>query len=165
MTTTRGILRYVGGRLSKQDNAVTLSTASAVLAVRGGAFMLNQQPNGAMEAIFLYGRGLTITGRAGVSQTLERPGFGVTTRNSCAARMIAPSAQKRWAMVDFAETGMPAQPRAKLRRHQRCASAISSRARASTPMVPPTHSASLTECQAGRSEPRRLRALRHCPER
>src|SRR5438552_7463937 len=59
MTTTRGILRFVGGRLSKQDNAVTLSTASAVLAVRGGAFMLNQQPNGAMEAIFLYGRGLT----------------------------------------------------------------------------------------------------------
>jgi hypothetical protein len=49
----------------------------------------------------------------------------------------------------FADIGMPPQPRAKLRRHQRRSSAISSRARASTPMVAPTCSGSRTECQAG----------------
>ena len=41
MSATRGVLRYVGGKLSKQDNAVTLRTSTATLAVRGGAFIAN----------------------------------------------------------------------------------------------------------------------------
>src|SRR5437660_7080554 len=39
MSATSGLLRYVGGKLSKQDNAVTLRTGTATLAVRGGAFI------------------------------------------------------------------------------------------------------------------------------
>src|SRR5437763_6373350 len=78
MTTTRGLLRFVGGKLSKQDEGVTLRTNSATLAVRGGAFLLNQAPGGALEAVFIYGRGLTVTGASGISQTLQRPGFAVT---------------------------------------------------------------------------------------
>jgi trimeric autotransporter adhesin len=88
MTTTRGLLRYVGGKLSKQDDAVTMRTNSAVLAVRGGAFLLNQAPSGSLEAVFIYGRGLTVTGTTGVSQTLQRPGFAV----SIAGPGAAPSA-------------------------------------------------------------------------
>src|SRR5206468_3103043 len=108
MTTTRGLLRFVGGKLSKQDNAVTLSTTAAVLAVRGGAFMLNQQPNGSMEAIFLYGRGLTITGRAGVSQTLERPGFGVTVAGPGAPPSVpAPVPPGRLALLVNQVDGRP----------------------------------------------------------
>src|ERR1044071_3505768 len=45
MTTTRGVLRFVGGKLSKQDDAVTMRTSSATLAVRGGAFLVNQAPD------------------------------------------------------------------------------------------------------------------------
>jgi len=108
MTTTRGVLRFVGGKLSKQDNAVTLSTTAAVLAVRGGAFILNQQPNGSMEAIFLYGRGLTITGRAGVSQTLERPGFGVTVAGPGAPPSVpAPVPPGRLALLVNQVDGRP----------------------------------------------------------
>jgi len=44
MSATRGLLRYVGGKLSKQDDAVTLRTATATLAVRGGAFIAQIAP-------------------------------------------------------------------------------------------------------------------------
>jgi FecR-like protein len=75
MSATRGLLRYVGGKLSKQDDAVTLRSATATLAVRGGAFIANIEPNGKTNAVFLYGKGLTINGLAGGSQTVFRPGF------------------------------------------------------------------------------------------
>src|SRR5260221_4474052 len=63
MSATRGLLRYVGGKLSKQEDAVTLRTSTATLAVRGGAFIVKISP-GATEAVFIYGQGLTVTGAA-----------------------------------------------------------------------------------------------------
>ena len=85
MTTTRGLLRYVGGKLSKQDDAVTMRTSTATLAVRGGAFLLDQKADGSLQAVFIYGRGLTVTGAGGASQTLQRPGFAVTVAGPGAA--------------------------------------------------------------------------------
>ncbi len=78
MSATRGLLRYVGGKLSKQDDAVTLRTATATLAVRGGAFIAQIAPNGTTLAAFLYGKGLTVTSVAGGSETVTRPGFQTT---------------------------------------------------------------------------------------
>src|SRR5438067_5842235 len=78
MTTPCGLLRFVGGKLSKQDDAVSMRTSSATLAVRGGAFLVNQAPGGSVEAIFIYGRGLTVTGTTGATQTVQRPGFAVS---------------------------------------------------------------------------------------
>jgi hypothetical protein len=75
MSATRGLLRYVGGKLSKQDEAVTLRTATATLAVRGGAFIAQIDPNGKTAGAFLYGKGLTVNGVAGGSETVKRPGF------------------------------------------------------------------------------------------
>jgi hypothetical protein len=75
MSATRGLLRYVGGKLSKQDDAVTLRTATATLAVRGGAYVAEVHPDGKTDAGFLYGKGLTVTGVAGGSQTITRPGW------------------------------------------------------------------------------------------
>lgn len=88
MSATKGLLRFVGGKLSKQDEAVTLRTNSATLAIRGGAFIANIGGDGRLTAIFIYGRGLTITGVNGVSQTVQRPGFEITV----AGRGAAPSA-------------------------------------------------------------------------
>jgi trimeric autotransporter adhesin len=85
MTSTKGLLRFVGGKLSKQDEAVTMRTNSATLAIRGGAFLLDQSPTGALQAVFIYGRGLTVTGTTGASQTLQRPGFAVTIAGPGAA--------------------------------------------------------------------------------
>src|SRR6266568_4789233 len=75
MSATRGLLRYVGGKLSKQDNAVTLHTGTATLAVRGGAFIAQIGADGTTGAAFLYGKGLTVNGVAGGSETVTRPGF------------------------------------------------------------------------------------------
>src|SRR5438045_4129361 len=74
MSATRGLLRYVGGKLSKQDQAVTLRTSTATLAVRGGAFIANISPS-QTDAIFIYGRGLLVTGLNGGAQNVIRPGY------------------------------------------------------------------------------------------
>jgi len=77
MSATRGVLRYVGGKISKQDNAVTLRTPSATLAVRGGVFIADQS-RGQFDVHFLYGAGLSVTGTNGVMQSVQRPGFSIT---------------------------------------------------------------------------------------
>jgi hypothetical protein len=78
MSATRGLLRYVGGKLSKHDGAVTLRTNTATLAVRGGAFIVNITVGGQTQVIFIYGNGLTIAAINGAVQTITRPGFEVT---------------------------------------------------------------------------------------
>jgi trimeric autotransporter adhesin len=85
MSATRGVLRFVGGKLSKQDQAVTLRTSTATLAVRGGAFIAKVEPSGKTDAIFIYGDGLTVTGANNLSETLRRPGFQITVSGPGAA--------------------------------------------------------------------------------
>ena len=88
---TRGVFRFVGGKLSKQDNAVTMRTPAATIGIRGGVVLVNVRPGctgpgssfgsrgcNALEVIFVYGQGVTVTGLNGASQTLTRPGFEVT---------------------------------------------------------------------------------------
>src|SRR5437868_3003490 len=75
---TRGVFRYVGGRLSKHDDAVTLQTPSATIGIRGGVVLVDLPPGGGLDVIFAYGRAVTVTGANGVAQTLTRPGFEVT---------------------------------------------------------------------------------------
>jgi hypothetical protein len=78
MSATRGLLRYVGGKLSKQDGAVTVRTGTATLAVRGGAFIIDQDPGGRLDVYFIYGNGMSVTGTNGVTQTIRRPGFAIS---------------------------------------------------------------------------------------
>src|SRR5437879_9978357 len=78
MSASRGLLRYVGGKLSKQEEGVSLRTSTATLAVRGGAFLLDLTTGGRMEAIFIYGRALTVTGPGAVTQPLQRPGYAIS---------------------------------------------------------------------------------------
>jgi hypothetical protein len=85
MSATRGLLRYVGGKLSKQDDAVTLRTATATLAVRGGTFIAEVQRDGKTDAAFLYGKRLTVRGAVGEPQHLTRPGFHSFTSPGSAA--------------------------------------------------------------------------------
>src|SRR5271155_2648155 len=74
----RGVFRFVGGKLSKQDNAVTMRTPTATIGIRGGVMLIDQAANGRLDVIFVYGKGVTITGLNGVSQTIYRPGFAVS---------------------------------------------------------------------------------------
>ena len=84
---TRGVFRFVGGKLSKQDNAVTMQTPSATIGIRGGLILVDLTPDGQLQVIFGYGAGVTVTGLNGLAQTITRPGFQVTV----AGRGAAPS--------------------------------------------------------------------------
>src|SRR5579884_520765 len=78
VTAARGVLRYVGGKLSKQENAVTVTTSTATIGVRGGAFLAKDAPGRPLEVIFLYGQAVQVTGQSGCAQTISRPSFEVT---------------------------------------------------------------------------------------
>jgi hypothetical protein len=83
----RGQVRFVGGKLSKQDSPVTMKTPSAVIELRGGVILVDLSPNGKLNVIFAYGKGVAVTGLNGISQTITRPGFQI----SLSGRGAAPS--------------------------------------------------------------------------
>ena len=74
MSATRGLLRYVGGKLSKQDDAVTLRTSTATLAVRGGAFIANITATPDRCRVHLR-QGAEDHRRGRRVQSVTRPGF------------------------------------------------------------------------------------------
>ncbi len=73
----RGIFRYIGGKLSKVPNAVSMTTPAATIGIRGAVVLIGVNPDGRVEVIFEYGRGVTVTGRNGVEETITRPGYEV----------------------------------------------------------------------------------------
>src|ERR1700722_13305298 len=84
MSATQGVMRFVGGKLSKKTDAVSLTTPVGTLGIRGGVFLLNLSHDcqgGAgcplsMEVVFLYGKELNVTA-GNITQTITRPGFSV----------------------------------------------------------------------------------------
>lgn len=79
----KGLLRYVGGRISKQADVI-FTTPTAVIGVRGGIAVIEVAPNGVTRATFLYGERMTVTA-GGETQTVLRPGFVVTVDDTGAA--------------------------------------------------------------------------------
>jgi hypothetical protein len=85
MNATRGVMRFVGGKLSKNENAVTMQTPAATIGVRGGIFVMDLQRGGSLDTVFVYGKGMTVTGTSGITQLITRPGFGVSVAGPGAA--------------------------------------------------------------------------------
>jgi trimeric autotransporter adhesin len=75
---TRGVFRFVGGKLSKQDNAVTMRTPTATIGIRGVVMLADVAADGRLTVDKVYGKSVTITGLNGVSQTITGNGFEVT---------------------------------------------------------------------------------------
>ncbi len=76
LSATRGVFRFVGGSISK-TKAVTITTPSSAITIRGGIMMVAVDP-AETRATFLYGQAMTVTGH-GKSQVVTRPGWGVRT--------------------------------------------------------------------------------------
>ena len=74
-SATKGVFRLVGGKISKQDE-VLLRTPTATIGVRGGVVMASVGP-GQVDADFLFGASLTVTGGGG-QQTANRPGSRIS---------------------------------------------------------------------------------------
>lgn len=75
---SRGLLRFVGGDISKQQDVV-VRTPTMLIGIRGGISMINIDQNGGTQAIFMFGSQMTATAiQSGQTFVITRPGFGVT---------------------------------------------------------------------------------------
>jgi hypothetical protein len=92
----RGLLRVVGGFLSKRSDTV-VRTPTAIAGVRGGITMVSTDGQNT-QAAFLFGQHLSVTGSSGQSQTITRPGYGTQVNNGI------PTPPRPWATNQL--TGM-----------------------------------------------------------
>jgi hypothetical protein len=77
---SRGLIRFVGGDISKQQD-VLIRTPVSLIGIRGGISLIKVDQDGGTQAIFLFGSQLTVTSnQGGQTQLVTRPGFGVTVR-------------------------------------------------------------------------------------
>ncbi len=76
MSVTKGVMRFVGGKSSKQQS-VDIETPQATIGIRGG-IVLVRIINGQVQAIFLYGDELTVESNTGETASVTRQGFMVT---------------------------------------------------------------------------------------
>ena len=74
ITATQGVFRLVGGKISK-SNAITVTTPSSTIGIRGGITILKVTASETLAA-FIFGTSLTVTG-AGHTRTVTRPGYQV----------------------------------------------------------------------------------------
>ena len=79
---SRGVLRFVGGQVSKRGK-VEISTPVAVIGVRGGIAVVEHDAEGGTDVVFLFGEELTVTGLGPDAQrtqtkTISRAGFSTS---------------------------------------------------------------------------------------
>lgn len=72
----KGVLRLVGGKISK-NTPVVINTPASAIGIRGGITILSVEPS-RTTSTFVFGHGMTVTA-AGQTQTVTRPGSQVTT--------------------------------------------------------------------------------------
>ena len=77
VTLGKGVLRMVGGKISK-TKPVTVNTPGGMTGIRGGIAIINAQP-GQTNSTFMFGRDMTVSGQ-GVTQTVTRPGYEIVQR-------------------------------------------------------------------------------------
>jgi hypothetical protein len=77
---TKGLLRVVGGFISKK-NATVVRTSTATIGIRGGITMAETDGQ-KTSGTFLFGQSMSMTDSRGGSQTVTRAGFGVDATGS-----------------------------------------------------------------------------------
>ena len=107
LSAARGVLRYVGGKISKAENAVSLHTDVGTIGVRGGVFLAAIAPHGGLNVVSLEGQGPTVAGRSGPPQTLAHPVNIVTIAGpGAAASAPVPLSAESWQRF-VAQAGAP----------------------------------------------------------
>jgi len=76
VTVGRGVMRFVGGRLSKQQDA-TIRTPVATIGVRGAIAITEVLPNLSTLVLFVYGDRLSIRSSTGATRVLTQPGLAI----------------------------------------------------------------------------------------
>src|SRR5680860_280640 len=73
-TFSKGTMRFIGGKISKNEGGVQVNTPAGALAIRGGMFQGRVTGSRGVFS-FLYGNSLTYTGRNGQTQTVYQTGY------------------------------------------------------------------------------------------
>jgi hypothetical protein len=73
---TKGLLRVVGGLISKRSEA-RLRTPTATIGIRGGISLIDASET-QTDATFLFGQQMRVTDNNGNETEVNRPGFGVS---------------------------------------------------------------------------------------
>src|SRR5215475_1699826 len=123
VTLTKGAMRMVGGNVSHTQGA-TIKTPLATIGVRGGVATVKHDAKGGTQAINHFGT-LTVTvcqrqlgsmsdaqprGCAGASETITRPGYGVSVKAAGAAPSTpAPVPPAQIAALTLQLTSQPGQ--------------------------------------------------------
>ena len=81
----RGVLRFVGGQISKRGK-VRIETPTAVIGIRGGIAIIEHSAGSGTRSVFLFGDEMTVTGllpdaTETATRSVSRPGFLVTVSN------------------------------------------------------------------------------------
>jgi hypothetical protein len=76
INASKGVLRLVGGKISK-NGPIIINTPASTVGIRGGITILDVQP-GRTDATFVFGKEMTVTG-AGGTQVATRPGSQIVT--------------------------------------------------------------------------------------
>ncbi|MPZ32719.1 MAG: hypothetical protein GEV13_17285 [Rhodospirillales bacterium] len=76
INASKGVLRLVGGKISKTQ-PITITTPASTIGIRGGITILTVEPN-KTTSTFVFGKGMTVSA-AGQTQTVTRQGTQVTT--------------------------------------------------------------------------------------
>ena len=73
-TLGKGVLRFVGGKISKNEGGVTVNTPTGALAIRGGMFQGKVDGHGSLFS-FLFGVEMKFTGPGGDVHRVYQPGY------------------------------------------------------------------------------------------
>ncbi|WP_422002917.1 FecR family protein [Reyranella sp.] len=76
INASRGVLRLVGGKISK-TRPITITTPSSTIGIRGGITLLDVQAS-RTASTFVFGKSMSVTG-AGATENVTRPGSQVVT--------------------------------------------------------------------------------------
>jgi hypothetical protein len=85
LSATRGVLRLIGGKLTKQEQPVTMRSTIATIALRGGVMVADLHRGEQLDVAFLFGKELSVTGTNGITQSITRPGFAISVPGPGAA--------------------------------------------------------------------------------
>ena len=76
INASKGVLRLVGGKISK-SNSIVITTPSNTIGIRGGIALITVEPD-ATTANYIFGTKMEVSAN-GVTRTITRPGSRVTT--------------------------------------------------------------------------------------
>ena len=76
INASKGVLRLVGGKISK-NTPITITTPASTIGIRGGITILDVKPS-QTNSIFVFGKDMTVKG-AGPPQVATRPGSMIVT--------------------------------------------------------------------------------------